>query len=220
MLFGSLEHLREVQRRANADPKFRALADGLKFSCRLVLEPEPSAGITRRIAVGFKVEDSQLSQVREGNHRADIVLEAPYGLWADISAGRLDDTLKQAAGVIQTAFRISARDSPVSARWSYETGTSRAHLGIDIQPDRAELILSGRYDDGRYYNRHLVLHGRVAELASALGAAGHLVEIIRTVPAEFEGSYASYSKAHCQSSTLQRKGRDLVNALLHLLRAK
>jgi len=90
MKFCSIEHLREVQARSNADEEYRRRAKGENDSYTLVLKSEPEMGIPEDIVVGAKIVDGEIAEVWEGPKPTDFTLIAPYGVWVDILIGKLN----------------------------------------------------------------------------------------------------------------------------------
>ncbi|MDR5695843.1 MAG: SCP2 sterol-binding domain-containing protein [Armatimonadota bacterium] len=135
MRFGSWEYLVEVQRRTNADEKYRELAKDEHDSYTLVLEPEPAKGVERRIVVGFRVDGGEISEIWEGERPTDFTLSGPYGVWVDILVGRL--------------------------------GANAA-----------------------FVMRKLKIRGNFLKLLKGADSTQRWLEILRTIPTEFEGVYA------------------------------
>jgi len=92
MRLGGLEFLEEVQKRSNADEKYRELAKGQNESYTLVLEAEPAKGVPEPIIVGFNSEDGEIVEIWEGERPTLFTLSAPYGVWVDILKGKLGAT--------------------------------------------------------------------------------------------------------------------------------
>jgi hypothetical protein len=140
MKLASLEYLEEVKKRSNADAQYLELARGNNESYTLVLEPEPTQGLTGRIVIGFDNADGKMDQVWEGQRPTLFTLSGPYGVWVDILRGKMG-------------------------------------------PTKAITM------------RKLKTQGPFLQLLQGGNRIIRWVEILRTIPTEFEGSYSQYNLA-------------------------
>jgi len=138
MKLGSPEYLTEVQRRTNADEKYRQLAKNEHDSYTLVLEAEPHKGVKERLVIGFRVDGGQITDIWQGERPTDFTLSGPYGVWVDILRGKL--------------------------------GANKA-----------------------FTMRKLKVRGNFLRLLRGADSTNRWVEILRTIPTEFEGEYAQYN---------------------------
>lgn len=138
MRLASLEHLEEVKKRSNANQEYLELAKGNNESYTLVLEPEPSRGVTEQIVVGFNNADGKMDQVWVGQRATQFTLSAPYGAWVDILRGKMGPTKAIAS-------------------------------------------------------RKLKTQGPLLQLLQGANRIIKWVEILRTIPTEFEGEYAQHN---------------------------
>ena len=138
MKLASLEYLEEAKRRSNADPQYLELAKGNNESYTLVLEPEPAAGVTEPIVVGFDNADGLMNGVWLGQRPTQFTLSGPYQVWVDILRGKMG-------------------------------------------PTKAITM------------RKLKTQGPFLQLLAGGTRIIRWVEILRTIPTEFEGSYAQHN---------------------------
>ncbi len=91
--FASLEYMKEVQRRSNADQKYRDLSKEETASYLFILEPEPEKGVTKRFIIGYIVVRGEIVDVWVDEPRkTDFVISGKYGVWVDILLGKLGVT--------------------------------------------------------------------------------------------------------------------------------
>lgn len=92
MKVGSVEYMREVMERSNADEKYRKMAKGQNETYTLVLQAEPKKGIPEHLVVGFDCKDGEFVEVWQGQRPTVFTLSAPYGVWVEILRGKLGPT--------------------------------------------------------------------------------------------------------------------------------
>jgi putative sterol carrier protein len=92
MKLGSMEYMRTVMTRSNGDEKYRKLSKGQNETYTLVLEAEPSRGVSDPVIVGFQCEDGEFVEVWQGQRPTMFTLSAPYGVWVDVLRGKLGPT--------------------------------------------------------------------------------------------------------------------------------
>jgi len=138
MKLGSLEYLDEVQKRTNADEKYRRLAAEEHDSYTLVIQAEPQKGVNQDMVVGFRVDAGQITDIWQGERPTDFTLLGPYGVWVDILRGALG-------------------------------------------PNKA------------FTMRKLKVRGNFLKLLMGSDSTIRWVQILQTIPTEFEGVYAQYN---------------------------
>jgi putative sterol carrier protein len=92
MKVGSMEYMREVMERSNADEKYRKMAKGQNEAYTLVLQAELKKGIPEPVVVGFDCKDGEFVEVWQGQRPTTFTLSAPYGVWVEILRGKLGPT--------------------------------------------------------------------------------------------------------------------------------
>jgi len=138
MKLASLEYLEAVKAKSNSDPQYLELAKGNNESYTLVLEPEPTQGVTGQIVIGFDNVDGKMNNVWIGQRPTLFTLSGPYGVWVDILRGKM--------------------------------GATKA---ITM--------------------RKLKTQGPFLQLLQGANRIIRWVELLRTIPTEFEGNYSQYN---------------------------
>jgi putative sterol carrier protein len=137
MKLASLEYMKEVKKRSNADADYLELAKGNNESYTLVLGPEPEKGVNEQTVIGFDNVDGRINEVWLDQRPTQFTLSAPYGVWVDILRGKMGPTKAIAS-------------------------------------------------------RKLKTQGPFVQLLQGANRIIKWVEILRTIPTEFEGDYAQY----------------------------
>jgi putative sterol carrier protein len=137
MKLASLEYMKEVKKRSNADADYLELAKGNNESYTLVLGPEPEKGVNEQTVIGFDNVDGRINEVWLDQRPTQFTLSAPYGVWVDLLRGKMGPTKAIAS-------------------------------------------------------RKLKTQGPFVQLLQGANRIIKWVEILRTIPTEFEGDYAQY----------------------------
>jgi putative sterol carrier protein len=134
ILLGCDDYLEEARKRVNEDSQYEELAKEVNDSYTLVMEAEPTKGISNSMVLGFQISEGKMTDIWRGDRKTDFILSAKYGDFVDILTGNLNVTKA-------------------------------------------------------FITRKLKIKGSLARMLKTSKATERFVEVLQTIPTEFEGDY-------------------------------